>query len=75
MAIEWRSFIVSSPDVLCGKPRFKGPRIPVGLILGYLAEGRTADEITAEFPDLRRDHIAACPDYARELAEFQVAPS
>jgi uncharacterized protein (DUF433 family) len=41
------------------------------LVLGYLAAGKTAEDIIAEFPDLTRDQIAACLDYARELAEFE----
>jgi uncharacterized protein (DUF433 family) len=73
MRIDWKDFIVSTPDVLNGKPRIKATRIPVSLILGYLATGRTTDEIIAEFPDLGKDQIAACLDYARELAEFEVA--
>ncbi|MFH0844188.1 MAG: DUF433 domain-containing protein [Pseudomonadota bacterium] len=31
--------MVSTPDVIRGKPRIKGTRIPVNLILGYFAEG------------------------------------
>ena len=54
-----------------GKPRVKGTRSPVGLVLGHLAAGKSAQEILAEFPDLRSEHIAACLDYARELAEFE----
>ncbi len=73
MAIDWREHIVSSADVLRGKPRVKGTRIPVSLVLGYLAAGSTQEEILAEFPDLRKDHISACLDYARTLAEFEVA--
>lgn len=73
MRVDWREYIVSTPDVLRGKPRLKGTRIPVSLILGYLAAGHTAEEILAEFPDLSKEQIAACLDYARELAEFEVA--
>lgn len=69
--MEWQSHIVSDPKVLRGKPRLIGTRIPVGLILGYLAAGKSPDEIIAEFPDLTRDKIAACLDYARDLAEFE----
>ncbi|MBN1483867.1 MAG: DUF433 domain-containing protein [Chloroflexia bacterium] len=72
MPVEWRLHIVSTPDVLRGKPRIKGTRIPVSLILGYLAAGNTFAEIIAEFPDLEEEQIAACLDYARELAEFEV---
>lgn len=73
MPVDWREHIVSTPDVLRGKPRLKGTRIPVSLLLGYLAAGQTAEEILAEFPDLRKEQIAACLDYARALAEFEVA--
>ena len=71
---DWREVVVSTPDVLSGKPRVKGTRIPVGLILGYLAMGKSADEIRDEFPDLTNEQIAACLSYARDLAEYQVAP-
>lgn len=68
----WRQHIVSTPEVLSGKPRIDGTRIPVALILGYLAAGSTSDEIIGEFPDLTREGIAACLDYARDLADYQV---
>lgn len=73
MPTDWRKHIVSTSDVLRGKPRIKGTRIPVSLILGYLAAGKTAEEIIEEFPDITREQIAACLDYARELSEFEVA--
>ncbi|HEX4947131.1 MAG TPA: DUF433 domain-containing protein [Blastocatellia bacterium] len=69
---DWRQLIVSTPDVLSGKPRINGTRIPVALVLGYLAEGYSLDEIIHEFPDLNREQIAACLDYARELVEYKV---
>lgn len=72
MQIDWREYIVSSPDVLRGKPRIKGTRIPVSLILGYLATGKTFDEIIKEFPDLTKEQISACLDYARKLSEFEI---
>lgn len=73
MAIAWQDYIESAPTVLRGKPRIKGTRIPVSLILGYLAAGHNPDHIIAEFPDLKQEHIAACLDYARELANFEAA--
>lgn len=69
---NWRDHIVSTPDVLRGKPRIKETRIPVSLILGYLAAGKKPQEIKKEFPNLTGEQIAACLDYARELAEFEV---
>jgi uncharacterized protein (DUF433 family) len=73
MPVDWRESIVSTPDVLRGKPRIKGTRIPVSLILGHLAAGNTAEDIIREYPDLTKEQIAACLDYARDLSEFEVA--
>lgn len=70
MAIHWRDHIVSTPDILRGKPRIKGTRIPVSLLLGYLAAGHTTGEIITEFPELKAIQIQTCFDYARELTEF-----
>jgi uncharacterized protein (DUF433 family) len=52
MAVDWKKHIVSDPEILRGRPRLKGTRIPVGVVLGYLAAGKTAEQIVAEFPDL-----------------------
>ena len=73
MRVDWREHIVSTPDVLRGRPRIKGTRIPASLVLGYLAAGTTVAEILVEFPDLTEESIAACLDYARALAEYEVA--
>ena len=72
MQANWRNHIVSTPDVLRGKPRLKGTRIPVSLVLGYLAAGKSAQEVIKKFPDLTEEQIAACLDYARDLSEFEV---
>lgn len=71
MLIDWKEHIVTTPDVLRGKPRINGTRIPVSLVSGYLAAGNTDKEILEEFPDLSKEQIAACLDYARELSEFE----
>ena len=73
MGISWQDHIESTPEVLHGKPRFKGTRIPVSLILGYLSAGIEKEKIIEEFPDLTGEGIAACLDYARCLSEFEVA--
>jgi uncharacterized protein (DUF433 family) len=73
--MNWRERIVSDPQILRGKPCIAGTRIPAALILGYLASGRTPQEIIREFSDLSGDDIAACLEYARELADFDAVPS
>jgi uncharacterized protein (DUF433 family) len=69
--INERNYIESTPDVLKGKPRIKGQRIPVNLILGYLSEGKSQKEIIDEFPDLTPTQIFACLDYARDITEYE----
>ena len=69
----WKKHIVGTADVLHGKPRIKSTRIPVSLILGYLSARYSFEQIIQEFPDLTDEQIAACLDYARDLAEFEVA--
>jgi uncharacterized protein (DUF433 family) len=71
METRWQDHIVSTPDVLKGKPRLRNTRIPVPLVLGYLASGATPEIIIAEFPDLTQQDIAACLRYARDLSEFE----
>lgn len=70
---NWHAHIESTPDVLRGKPRIKGTRVPVSLVLGYLAAGYDADAIRAEFPDVQPEHVRACLEYARALADFEIA--
>jgi uncharacterized protein (DUF433 family) len=73
MRVEWRNHIVSTADVLRGKPRLKGTRIPVSLILGYLAAGHTVEDMIDEFPARTKEQIMACRDYACDLAAFEGA--
>jgi len=71
MFSNWQNFITSSPDILKGKPRIKDTRISVSLILGYLADGYSKEDILKEFSDLTEEHILACLAYARALADFE----
>ena len=71
--MRWHDCIVSDPLILRGKPCIKGTRIPAALILGYVAAGKDAAAIIREFPDLTADDVAACLDFARDLASFEAA--
>jgi uncharacterized protein (DUF433 family) len=54
--------IVASREVLHGKPRIAGTRIPVTVILDLLAAGKTSDDILGPdyYPDLTEADIRAC---------------
>lgn len=72
---DWHGRISSNPQILRGKPCFNNTRIPAALILGYLAEGKDADEIIEEFPDLTLPDISAALAYARDLASYETVSS
>ncbi len=56
------------PNVCFGKPCIKGTRIWVSLILDFLANGMTIDEVRAEYPQLTADDIRAAIAYGAEVA-------
>ena len=56
--------ITSRQDVFAGKPIIRGMRISVELILSLLAQGESASEILADYPDLEGEDIRACLAYA-----------
>lgn len=73
--MNWRDRIVSDPQILKSKPCIKNSRIPVALILGYLAAGRETSDILREYPDLKPEDVSACLNYARDPADFEAAPT
>jgi len=64
--MEWRDRIVSDPAILVGKPVIKGTRISVELILGWLANGWTHEQILESYPNIAREDILAALAFATE---------
>lgn len=60
--------ITADPSVCAGQPCVRGLRIPVALVLKYLAAGRTPAELIVEFPELEVDDVGECLRYAAWLA-------
>lgn len=58
--------ITIDPQICHGKPVIRGLRYPVESILEYLAAGDSFQKILAEFPDLKRDDLRACLEFAAE---------
>jgi len=61
------SRITVDPEICHGKPCIRGLRYPVETILEYLAGGDTIEDLLKEFPDLERDDILACHEFARRM--------
>ena len=62
------------PNICHGQACVKGTRIPVHQIVRMLASGDTAEDLLGEYPSLTRADVAACLEYAADLAEEQVTP-
>lgn len=63
-----------NPNVCFGKPCIRGTRIWVSLILDFLANGMTGEEILAEYPELTREDILAAIAYGAEAARERIIP-
>jgi uncharacterized protein (DUF433 family) len=60
--------IVVDPKILVGKPVIRGTRIPIYLLLEFLANGMTEEEILKEYPTLKKEDIKAALMYASKCA-------
>ncbi|MEA2039569.1 MAG: DUF433 domain-containing protein [Thermodesulfobacteriota bacterium] len=55
------------PNVCFGKPCIRGTRIWVSLILDFLANGMTTEEVLEEYPQLTVDDLRAGIAYGAEM--------
>jgi len=64
--IDYKQYITINPEIRFGKPIIIGTRITVFVVLNWLANGITFDEIILDFPELNENHIKACLSYAAD---------
>lgn len=64
----------ADPTVVHGQARIRGTRIPVSVILDYLAAGMTEGQIHAEHPSLPTGAVAAALAYAAFVAREELHP-
>jgi len=57
--VEIGRYLVRDPEIYHGELTFKGTRVPVSVVLAYIAKGISVDEVTRHWPDVS-------PDAARE---------
>ena len=55
-----RERIVEDPAILAGKPVVRGTRIPVGVVLDYLANNPNFNDLFADYPRLTLEDVKAC---------------
>jgi len=62
--------IAIDPNICFGKPCIKGTRIWVSLILDYLANGMTIEQVIEQYPYLEKADILSCIAYGAEMARY-----
>ena len=63
--------ITIHPEICHGKPCIRGLRYPVENMLELFASGMTTEEILSDYPDLEKEDLLACMEYAARLASIK----
>jgi uncharacterized protein (DUF433 family) len=65
--------IIQDPQIMLGKPVVRGTRVPVELVLKYLAQDPDLENLFGAFPHLTLDDVKACLAYAQAAVEREWA--
>ncbi|MGH7840361.1 MAG: DUF433 domain-containing protein, partial [Candidatus Binataceae bacterium] len=63
---NWRERIVIDRAIHHGEPCINGTRVPVGVIVGSVADGDSWDKIIDAYPQVTSDDIKAALKFAAE---------
>jgi len=61
--------ITIDPEIMGGKPCIRGMRVTVGTIVGFIATGKTVENILEEYPYLENEDVMEALSYAAWRAE------
>jgi uncharacterized protein (DUF433 family) len=64
-------YIEKNPNICGGKPVFKGTRIPIHLVLDFLASGESIESILENYPQLNKKAILEAIKYASLLTKIE----
>lgn len=60
-----------NPEILHGKPIIRGMRWSVEMVLDRLGSGMSIDEIIEDHPELEKEDILACLQFAKLMVSGQ----
>ncbi len=52
--------IIRDPEILGGRPVFRGTRVPVEILFENLEDGLSINEIIEAYPRLNKEDVIAC---------------
>jgi uncharacterized protein (DUF433 family) len=66
--------IAIHPEICGGRPCIRGTRIWVSLVLDFLADGMSEQELLTEYPQLTHEDVLAAIAYAAEIVRERIVP-
>lgn len=66
--------ITIDPNQMGGVPCIRSLRIPVATVIGLIAEGKSTDQILADYPDLEANDIQQALEYAADAVRERQLP-
>lgn len=68
------SRVVADHRIMGGVPCIRGTRIPVATVVGLFAEGRSVEEILADYPQLSAEDVRAALEFAAAAVSERQVP-
>jgi uncharacterized protein (DUF433 family) len=65
--MNWRDHIDTDPEILGGKPAIRGTRIAVEIVLGWLGQGWSVEQLLEAYPRLARSDVQAAQAFAADM--------
>ncbi len=66
--------VVADHRIMGGVPCIAGTRIPIATIVGLIAEGLSADQVVAEYPQLAQVDVRAALEFAAAVVDERQLP-
>ncbi len=68
------SRVVADHRIMGGVPCIRGTRIPVATVVGLFAEGRSVEEVLADYPQLLVEDVRAALEFAAAAVSERQVP-
>jgi uncharacterized protein (DUF433 family) len=63
-----QDMIIRDPEICAGQPTFRGTRVLLRTVLGYLSKGEPITSILSDYPSLTEEHVRAAIAFAAASA-------
>jgi uncharacterized protein (DUF433 family) len=65
--MNWQDYIERDPEVMLGKPVFKGTRLTIEFILERIGHSAAVEDLLGGYVGLKPEHIRAAQAYAASV--------